>query len=274
MSVSRTCLGLALSLSPVLAYAQGAELGALFDRSGAVELKAFSQGAPPPVPFVERDTRAGVDPAGRQGPSYFKDVFRSYPECAAADVTFVQRPRLEDAARMLAPCMEAFSRAWGVSVKAEAAANRRGEPGIVILVEGQAGTDAVVDALEASLAARGGSLLTYRAEVRDRLELRASSLQAVIDGCLKSPAAHYLPPVEDARGFVGAYRTCLEAASQARIQGVYAVGERRVAVLSRARLSDLLAMNGKVSVPGAEGPVELRIRATSSMNRLQLRERP
>lgn len=219
---------------------------------------------------------------GPFGPPRDRDVFKEVEACHTADVKFIKRPSMEEALKMLGPCVEALSQRYGLSVRAE---RRRagGIPdptfadGIAIVIEGEASTNRAAEEVELTLRKRQERLLTYRAEVIDSIRLRTSSLQSVVDACVQRVSVgkpengivlRSAPPVRDAADFVEVYRGCLEGAREMKIAGLYdgkVRGRNRVMLISNADRTATEAMNGKVTVAGEQGPLEIEVRASKAL---------
>lgn len=101
------------------------------------------------------------------------DIFASVDACRVVDVKFIKAPLLDEALRMLQPCLKALS-SGGLTISAEkgrfySRPDVLGfQEGIEIIVAGEAPTSRVARGLEAALAARGNGLLSFPARVMDR----------------------------------------------------------------------------------------------------------
>lgn len=101
-----------------------------------------------------------------------KDAFGGLEPCSVLTARFIQRPALQEAVRMLAPCMEAVSQRYGVPVAAESGLLskpnwRGGVPGIRIVVAGPLppGSRAMDDLSLTVTGLYGGALLMHPATV-------------------------------------------------------------------------------------------------------------
>ena len=194
------------------------------------------------------------------------DVFQDLGACHGVDARFFVQPPLREAVRMLESCMDALSYRYGVSIRAEGREFEVAQAGsprstIVIVVSGMVAGTQVLEEMEDSLALRQGRLLTYPTALIDRTTLRASSLQPVVDGCVRI-LVH--SEIRDAGDFLGVYGGCLRSAQGQAIETVRGVKERgrsRVVVSSKADRETVSAMNGKVTVPSAEGELVIEVRA-------------
>ena len=194
------------------------------------------------------------------------DVFQDLGACHGVDARFLVQPPLAQAVRMLESCMDALSYRYGVSIRAEGREFEVAQAGsprstIAIVVSGMVAGTQVLEQIEDSLALRQGRLLTYPTALIDRTTLRVSSLQPVVDGCVRI-LVH--SEIRDAEDFLRVYGGCLRSAQGPDIETVRGVKERgrsRVLVSSKADQETVSAMNGKVTIPAAEGRLDIEVRA-------------
>ncbi|MBI3299686.1 MAG: hypothetical protein HYZ75_16085 [Elusimicrobia bacterium] len=204
-----------------------------------------------PVP----ELRASAPFSGR--PEETVDALSGLEACAAADAVYIRQPTLAEAAKALAPCLEAVSKRYG----AAALVYVQGQSLLIRIPVTAAGGPLHRD-LAKSLESREAKLYGQPVELKADLAAFAprgtSVLQPVLDRC----AGPKMLPT-DAADFVAVYADCLGAAKGLEISGVRAHHSepRTVIVYSAVRPETLRDISGTVSVPARGGPFRIEARS-------------
>lgn len=229
-----------------------------------------------------RDRSKDLAKPEKPRPPLPKTAFGGLDECSVANARFFKQPALQEAVKMLAPCMAAVSKRYGVMVSAASGLLskpgwRGGVPGIKILVSGElpAGSRVMDDLSFTVDTLHQGILLTYAAKVEylgvirplgsQEQQAKASSLQGVVDSCTM---AALVGPIKKSKDFVKAYEECLMAAPGFKITAVQPpppfdeqMFGLHVWIFSKADAAAIDAMNGDLMVPGSGGPTRLMVKA-------------
>lgn len=145
VKVSAGILALAICLGLTARTFAGGQGGGALEQLGITsDVKNKEMAAPKPERFI---------PAGK---AVQRDVFAEIPACKALDRTFIMRPVMADALKMLAPCMKGVSKLYGNNVYAESTIMNPDNIQIVVLDSVSGKT--IVEDLKAALAKRSGGL--------------------------------------------------------------------------------------------------------------------
>lgn len=208
------------------------------------------------------------------------DAFKGLPECSVVDAKLAAFVTLEEAIRMLKPCMDAVSSRYGVHVAAAKAFPviqpwMRARPIIRLRVSGHVlHWHPVLRDLNYALDIRNQALLGHPADVLYAgVQLQqTSSLQQVLDRCV---LPMFVQSVKSAQEFVDVYGFCLKRAPALKITRlsvmpvIAIVGQKPVVlVLSRAHEAAIQAMNGTVKVSGQDGPFQVLIAAEFDLDHI------
>ncbi|MBI4061331.1 MAG: hypothetical protein HY403_07865 [Elusimicrobia bacterium] len=193
-----------------------------------------------------------------------EDAFAGVGACGVLDVRTIRPFGLDEAARLLKPCMDAVAKKYGVSAVAEPGflsvpqSGRSGKAGLLIKTGMTAGSKAHRE-LVASISRRQGRLLGHLTRVLTKDEVppaAASALQKAIDGCMLPTVVRDVRSGDD---FVRFYGKCLTRSAEFKIKEIRPAEGLAVTVDTAVSGAQVEAYNGFLTVNAGKGPVQVMV---------------
>jgi hypothetical protein len=205
-----------------------------------------------------------------------KDAFHGLEECAVVDARTIAPVTLAKAEEMIAPCVTGLGRRYGAELVVQRlAAAAEGDfaiqvEGLAIYVPAEtAVTSPLMKDINRGLALRKGKILGHRVALRrgpapsankpgPEKGAQISAAQGAIDRCVMTAVVRQIDSSED---FLKHYGGCLMRAPELKVREMRpAPGQKlTVALLSLAEEKIVQSLTGRVSVPGADGPVNVSL---------------
>lgn len=196
-----------------------------------------------------------------------QDAFSQAAECRVVDAKFFAPVSLDDAQKMLAPCMNALSSHYGMSVQAKSGTpNVEGEMSVQVeelLLKVPASapvTSPLLRDLNHGLSLRGNRILGQKALVDrgadERTQSAASEAQDALDHCMLPQVLRRIDSGDD---FIKYYGGCLRHDDALRVVALQSWPGHQLGVIVLTQGGDVVAegMTGPVQVTGENGPVKV-----------------
>jgi hypothetical protein len=197
------------------------------------------------------------------------DAFSGVEACKIIDVKFIKAPTLEEAVKLMAPCLDSVSATYGVKVtiRQGTPATPENEMGVqvqMLLLEVPQGTtitSPVMKDLNRALSARKSRLFGHQTMVV-RAEPQITA-QKALDVCILPTVVRQIQSGAD---FIKFYGTCLKKTAEFQITDMQPWPGKRLGVIVTTKAPKLVQdrLTTPVMVDGAEGPVVVELVAYSA----------
>lgn len=200
------------------------------------------------------------------------DAFASSAECAVVDARFIQPVPIEQAEKLLGPCLSALSARYGADLAArrgtlarEGAMSTQVQVLKIIVPQSISQASPVMRDLNESLKTRNNRLLGHAAIVERAADRTVNAMntapaQKALDDCMIPTVVR---KIESGADFIKYYGSCLAQAARLRIVDMRQSEAHKLGVVlvSGAERPVVAALTGPVSVIAANGMVQVQLLA-------------